>query len=233
VGGADSHKGGQAGRGGIIVKLPKIIFFDFDGVIIDSAALKTRAFRELYRDQPDDVISRVIAYHKTHEGISRVVKIRYCHRHFLGIDLSDSDHQALCQKYAAIVEEKVVTCPEIIGATDFLRSFHDRIRFFVVSGTPEDELRRITMRRGLDPYFEAVYGSPKAKDVIVTEVLDTSGTSSHDCLFIGDAMTDYTAAKTTSVPFIGRAANNLDSPFPEGTTTICDLGGLAEILRRR
>jgi phosphoglycolate phosphatase-like HAD superfamily hydrolase len=191
------------------------------------------AFRELYADQSDDVINRVVAYHKAHEGISRVVKIAHCHREYLGVELDEAEHQALCEKYAAIVEEKVITCPEIPGSTAFLRTYHDKARIFVVSGTPEEELRRITARRGLDEYFDTVYGSPRAKDVIVNEVLGGFGTDPSDCLFVGDAMTDYRAAEATSVPFVGRVSNGEIGPFPEATDTVADLNALAEYLRRR
>ena len=199
---------------------------------MDSADIKVQAFRDLYAGQPDEVIGQVVAYHKSHEGISRVVKILHCHREFLGIDLDDAEHDRLCQKYAEIVEEKVVACPEISGAHLFLRTHQGKSRFFVVSGTPQDELRRITSRRGLNGYFEGVYGSPKAKEVIVNEILESTAFPPEDCLFIGDAMTDFRAATATFVPFIGRVDKGEAGPFPDGTRTVSDLNGLAEILLR-
>jgi len=186
----------------------------------------------LYADQPDDVVDRVVAYHKNHEGISRVVKILHCHREFLGIELDGAEHDRLCRTYAEIVEDKVVTCPEIAGATRFLRTHLNESRFFVVSGTPQDELRRISRQRGLDGYFEAIYGSPKAKDIIVNEVLESSGLDRGDCLFVGDAMTDYRAAAATMVPFFGRVDEGDIGPFPARTRTVSDLNELAEVLMR-
>ena len=189
-----------------------------------------QAFRDLYVGHPDDVIDRVVAYHKAHEGISRVVKILHCHNEFLGIDLDEAEHRKLCRRYAEIVEEKVVGCPEISGAGSFLSNHQHKSRFFVVSGTPEDELRRITGGRELDKYFEGIYGSPRAKDEIVNEVLERTGLGVGDCLFVGDAMTDYRAAEATGVPFIGRVDDGANGPFPDGTPTVSDLNILAEIL---
>lgn len=210
--------------------MPRAIFFDFDGVIVDSTDIKVQAFRDLYGDQPDHVIDRIIAYHKANEGISRVVKIRHCHREFLGVELDDGEHDRLCREYAKIVEGKVVSCPEVTGATAFLQFFHHQCRMYVVSGTPQEELRRIIKQRGLDGYFEAVYGSPAEKDIIVNAVLADKGLAGADCLFIGDAMTDYRAAAATSVPFIGRIGRGEADPFPERTRTINDLNALAEML---
>lgn len=186
----------------------------------------------MYSDQPDEVVDLVVAYHKNHEGISRVVKILHCHREFLGIELDGAEHERLCRTYAEIVEKKVVSCPEITGATRFLRTHLNESRFFVVSGTPQDELRRITRQRGLDSYFEAIYGSPKSKDLIVNEVLESCGLAHGDCLFVGDAMTDNRAAAATSVPFIGRVDEGDIGPFPVGTRTVRDLNELAEVLMR-
>ena len=38
-----------------------------------------------------------------------------------------------------------------------------------------------------------------------------------DCLFIGDAMTDYKAAKATGTDFLGVVQNGQETPFPAGT----------------
>ncbi|KFI34550.1 hypothetical protein HX99_01395 [Peptococcaceae bacterium SCADC1_2_3] len=45
----------------------KAIIFDFDGVIIESAEIKTRAFELLFAGYPDKV-KEIIAYHKKNMG---------------------------------------------------------------------------------------------------------------------------------------------------------------------
>jgi len=202
---------------------PQAIFFDFDGVIVESIDIKVQAFQDLYAEHGDEVVRKVIAYHKAHEGISRVIKIKNCHQALLGIDLGETEHRALCQEYATIVEEKVVYCDGVAGALEFLKTRDGRDRFFVASGTPEDELRRITARRALDQFFSGVYGSPKKKDAIVTEILNKFGYDPSQCLFIGDAMTDLDAALATNVPFIGRVGEGRHNPFPTGTRVIQDM----------
>ncbi|KPA16044.1 hypothetical protein MHK_003747, partial [Candidatus Magnetomorum sp. HK-1] len=37
------------------------------------------------------------------------------------------------------------------------------------------------------------------------------------CLFIGDSATDFKAAKTFNIPFLGIVSDPLKSPFPENT----------------
>ena len=48
----------------------KAIIFDFDGVLVESAEIKTKAFEMLFSDYPD-TIDDIVQYHKKNMGISR------------------------------------------------------------------------------------------------------------------------------------------------------------------
>lgn len=167
------------------------IFFDFDGVLVESAEIKTVAFRALYQDSTEAVQDAVVAHHLAHEGISRLEKIRYCHREFLGIDLNDDALGQLAGRYSALVKDAVVDCEGVPGALDFLRVENGKRPIFVVSGTPEPELRDIIERRGMQDYFTAVHGSPRHKGPIITDLLLEYALEGPSCLLVGDAMTDY------------------------------------------
>ena len=65
------------------------VFFDFDGVLVESNEVKIDAFRRLYASYGEEVVEKVIAEHVRHEGVSRVVKLERFHREFLGIDLDE------------------------------------------------------------------------------------------------------------------------------------------------
>ena len=99
-------------------------------------------------------------------------------------------------------------------------------RLYIVSGSPEDELLRIVVRRGMTAYFDGVYGSPRLKEEIVETVLAHHGVTPGNTLFVGDTMTDYRAARNTGVPFVGRVAASWSNPFPSGTAVIADMTGL-------
>lgn len=199
------------------------IFFDFDGVLVESTNIKTLAFRTLYKDFDDDVRDAVVAHHLAHEGISRYEKIRHCHKEFLGIRLSEDELGSLAERYSVLVKEAVVECESVPGALDFLESYSGKLPIFVVSGTPGQELREIIDRRGLGGFFTAVCGSPRHKAPIIESLLDEYGLDGPTCLFVGDAMTDYLAAAKTGLQFIGRVAEDHDNPFPEGTLIVGSL----------
>ena len=205
----------------------QIIFFDFDGVLVESVEIKNHAFRNLYAEHGEDVVDKVLSHHVEHGGLSRIVKIRHCHWAFLGIDLTDQDLFALAARFADDVEELVAACPFVKGTMEMLAAMRMERRLYIVSGTPEDELQRIVARRGMTAYFDGVYGSPRLKEEIVATVLAYNGVAPGDTLFVGDAMTDYRAARNTGVPFVGRVADSKSNPFPSGTAVISDMTGLA------
>lgn len=199
------------------------IFLDFDGVLVESLEIKSRAFRSLYREFGPGVVEKVMRHHRSHEGISRLDKIQHCHREFLGIDLTERELAALGRRYSCSVEDRVVACDWVAGAPEFLEHYHRRAKLFVASGTPQGELRSIVDRRTMGGYFAGVYGSPRRKEAIAAEALREHGLAAEKALFIGDAMADYQAAHTLDMAFIGRVPAGRESPFPEGTATVADL----------
>jgi phosphoglycolate phosphatase-like HAD superfamily hydrolase len=169
------------------------------------------------------VLDDVIAYHVAHEGISRMEKILYCHEAFLGIQLREDHLAELAGKYSALVKQVVIDCDSVPGALDFLQAHSANLPMFVVSGTPEEELKDIVEVRGLSRYFTSVHGSPHHKVSIVNEQLQLHGLDRDQCLFVGDSMTDYDAAWDTGLSFIGRVGQGHVNLFPKGTTIITDL----------
>ena len=202
------------------------VFFDFDGVLAESADIKTDAFRELYAPFGDAVVDKCVTYHTHHAGISRVVKIEKFHKDYLGQALSADEIEAWAARYSAIVEQKVVDVPAVPGAVEFLQSAQGNIPSFVISGTPDVELKRIVAARGWSGYFAEVHGSPRLKPVIIEDILARTGLVRDRVVFVGDAMTDSDAARDTGLKFIGRVAPGHADPFPPGTEVIADLFAL-------
>ena len=132
------------------------------------------------------VVDPLLQYHRTYGGLSRYVKFQWLYDNILKQPLPEEEKLALGARFSELVEEQVVLAPYIDGALESIHALHAAgIPSYVVSGTPQDELRRITARRGLDPFFKGVYGSPKLKPEIVEEVLAEHGFSRKRCLFIG------------------------------------------------
>ncbi len=203
----------------------RAIFFDFDGVLADSVDVKTQAFVALYRDHGPEVMERVRAYHLANAGVSRFRKFAYFQKELVnGPD--DQDAVAdLSRRFGIEVKSRVIAAPEIAGARECLRMLSERALLFVVSATPEEELSEIVEARGMGAFFVAVRGSPRSKDEIVAELISKHRLDPGHCIFVGDAMADFTAAARNGVRFIGLVPDGTSGPFPEGTEIIRDLSG--------
>lgn len=173
--------------------------FDFDGVVLESADIKTRAFAALF-----DHDERAVAHHLEFAGVSRYAKFRHITVEILGRPYDDAEERRLGDRFSELVLEEVLRCPFVPGARELLERRSTQARLFVASGTPQDELRDIVRARGLEPFFAAVYGTPDTKDVIAGRILADEGIAPHEAIFVGDAMTDLLGARAAGMPFVGR-----------------------------
>lgn len=195
------------------------VVFDFDGVIVESVNVKTEAFAALYEPYGEEIVRQVMEHHREHGGVSRFEKFRHYHGEFLGMQLHENDVDELARRFSDIVEERVIAAPYVEGAPEVLERFYALVPLFVASGTPETELVRIVEKRDLCRFFQGVYGSPKRKADIIRSILDRYGLTAADTLMVGDAMTDYLAAKETGLRFVGRL-NDAHGGFPDDVPVI-------------
>lgn len=194
------------------------VFFDFDGVIVDSVGVKTEAFARLFRKYGPAIEKQVVAYHLAHGGVSRFAKFRYFYEKLLHIPVSDEQLEGLGAAFSDLVVTGVLDAPFIPGALDSLKRLHRQgVLAFVVSGTPQEELGHIVEVRGLAPWFTEVHGSPRLKHDMIRGIQGAYTLEPSACLMVGDAMTDLQAAVATDSRFLGIVASHHVSPFPPGT----------------
>lgn len=181
----------------------KAVIFDIDGVIIESAEIKTKGFEILFADYPDK-LPEIISYHQQNSGISRYVKFKYFYEEILGKNLTAQEEAELGEKFSKIVLTEVLKAPFVPGAIEFLSQHKSHYLLFVASGTPEDELKNILNHRELTPFFLEIHGSPKPKSEIIEDILCRYELQRQEAVFIGDAESDRLAAEKTGVLFIAR-----------------------------
>lgn len=208
----------------------RVVIFDFDGVLVDSVDIKTRAFARLFGDKPPEVVRAIIRHHLDNGSMSRFEKIRYYYREFLKQPLADEELARLCDRFAGYVVEEVVRAPYVKGAKDFLDKCNQRYVCCVASGTPEDELKSIISRRHMSGYFRGVYGAPKKKADIIREVLDITKCPQQEAVFVGDDLFDYEAVKGNGIKFIAVVRDDKSSLASLDVAKIPDLATLADVL---
>lgn len=209
----------------------RAVIFDFDGVLAESVNIKTEAFRRLFEAEGPEAVKAIEAYHLAHLGISRFEKFKYMYGEVLNRPLDEDEFQRLSRGFEALVLEAVKAAPEVKGASECLKGLYGRLRLFIVSGTPEVEMRLIAEARGIARYFEGIYGAPETKAALVRKILLDGGLEPGDVVFIGDAMTDYRAAMETGTGFIARFTEDTADMWKAlGVRAVPDMTGCASLL---
>jgi phosphoglycolate phosphatase-like HAD superfamily hydrolase len=199
--------------------------FDFDGVVLESADIKTNAFRRLF-----DGNEEAVAHHLAYVGVSRYEKFRYITTAILKRPYTDAEERRLGERFSALVLDEVLRCPFVPGARELLERLAGELPLFVASGTPEDELREIVSARGLQGLFAEVYGTPPSKGEILRRILTERELGAEEVVMVGDAATDLAGAREAGVRFIGRVSADAPNPFLDAdVSVVCDL---AELDRR-
>ncbi len=202
------------------------IFFDFDGVLVESMQVKIDAFRSLYAPYGRDIEEKALAHYLANTGINRGIRITECHRAFLGRELAEAEVRSLSDRFGELVEDRVVACEWVPGARAVLEHWYRRLPLFLVSATPNEELARILEHRGMTHYFASVHGSPPDKITVIGRLLEEHGWTGDQVLMVGDGPPDHRAAAANGVAFVGRLHQGYPNPFPDGVRTINDLNEL-------
>ncbi len=188
----------------------RYIIFDFDGVLAESNEIRFQGFIELFRDLPEDKMTRFMDFVRANGGLSRYGKIKHLHETILGRSISDSEISVLAQKYSRIVMEDIIKARPVEGSLEFLAEHRGQFEFAVISGSDEEELRKVCRARGIDRYFRAMFGSPREKGENVARLLTREKWDPEASLYVGDSQNDYHAAIETGIGFIARRSGVMD-----------------------
>ncbi len=182
----------------------KVIFFDFDGVILDSMPIRDYGFKKIVKNYPDEVVEKFIKYHQYNAGLSRFHKIRYFYNELLNKNISEEKVQEYANNFSKIMKEKLIDKQFLIEETiQFIKNNNDKIIMHIVSGSEQNELRYLCEKLEISQYFKSINGSPTHKNDLVKNILDSEQYNIKDCILIGDSINDYEAAKINGITFYG------------------------------
>ena len=196
---------------------PKLILLDFDGVIIESVGIKDEAFEKLYQNYPKH-LPQIMEYHLSHNATIRFIKFRYIAENILNEPYSAKKELELSQKFSDLVFDRIVECPFVEGAIEFLEYFFAKVPLYLISMSPEDELLNVLKLRGLKKYFKQVYSNPVTKSQVFRKILADEQLDVSEVLYIGDTPEDYQAAVKVGIHFIGRKSKK---KFPQEVNHVC------------
>ncbi|SNB47007.1 HAD family hydrolase [Geobacter sp. DSM 9736] len=209
----------------------KAIIFDFDGVILESVHVKTKAFITLFSNYPEQ-IDQIKEFLLKNGGMNRFEKFETIYRDILQTEVATEEIELLGQEFSQLVFAEVTNAPFVPGAKEFIESNSRKYSLAIASATPEPELRRIVELRGLSQYFSSVLGAPANKAQNLLKILSRHQVKPIEAIFIGDSRADYEGARKAGIPFIARVVPGSDvfDGIPV-LGAIEDLKGLDAILR--
>jgi phosphoglycolate phosphatase-like HAD superfamily hydrolase len=209
----------------------RCVVFDFDGTLVQSNAIKRRAYFEAASalGDIDAIVTAVLAECAGDRGQNLAEIARRAQ--VAGVEI-DTPVEALVAAYTRYCEEKISICPEVAGADFALRGLARRgLPLFVNSATPTDPLRVLIERRGWTSHFRGIFGAPQGKIDNLRATATHCGVAPAEILMVGDGEDDRTAARAFGCAFAGVV---LDEPRFDGEAdlVLSDLSGLPDFVVR-
>jgi len=184
----------------------KVIFWDFDGVIKNSASLKTQAYLDLVAEFGVDAQKKVLLDYGIAGGMSRFQLIPRFYKDILKVELTDEQLSQKIYSYSKMVVEGVILSAYIKGVKSYLDNNFNRQKFIIVTNTPKAEIDMILKKLDIARYFESVFGAPDLKEDVVKNTLNQCDINADDCVFVGDSSGDHKAAQMNGIKFIYRGS---------------------------
>ena len=180
----------------------KSLIFDCDGVILNSNKVKKAAYYKVaFSYYGDRLANLLLEYLAKNTGKPR----EYFFTHFLNNIVPSQTLGPSVEELVIEVGEEIhkglMEC-EISQSLFELRENTPDLKWLVVSGGVESELRDIFTKRSLLDLFDAgVYGGPMTKDEILNSLIKENKIE-FPALYLGDSMYDHKAANRANLDFL-------------------------------
>jgi phosphoglycolate phosphatase-like HAD superfamily hydrolase len=187
----------------------KVVFWDFDGVLIDSNLVRELGFKAVLGHYPVEKVDELLTFHRLNGGLSRYIKFNYFLNKILDERLFNEDVFMLAERFSNFVREYLVN-PELLikDNLNFIEDNKAIYTMFITSGSDERELVYLCDNLDISHLFKSIHGSPKLKDDIIKDLIDEYGFSRHECLLVGDSFNDYEAALKNGIHFMAYGNND-------------------------
>ncbi len=185
------------------LKNREAIFWDFDGVIIDSMPIRERGFREVLSNYPKAEVDKLIDFHTKNAGLSRYVKFEYFFKNIRAESNTEIKQAELAKQFSNIMKELLVNEDLLIfEAMNFIKN-NPQIKMHIVSGSDGAELNYLCEKLDIQHLFKSIEGSPTPKVDLVKSLMNNFDYNKDDVCLIGDSINDYEAAFESDIDFIG------------------------------
>ncbi len=213
----------------------KIIGFDFDGTIIDIEEQKSRAFGVILNKYWGTGIDEAAKYWIDTGGKSRRSKFDYFFRKKYRKELSDEEYRKIESEFSNKLKNEFYPKVKFIKRTlellNFCRSNFDVI--FCSSGVPSDEIRYLIKLKGLNKYFDRIYGTDekfRSKEDHFKEILFEYKPKL--IIFVGDGFEDIRVGRKYGAITIGVPSHQTKEKLIEvGANYVLPTDGIIDLLK--
>ena len=189
-----------------------LVFWDFDGVIKESAEIKGECFVELFRIYGEDNAIRIMEHHNQNAGMSRYEKIPIYLEWYKKQARMEMVEQ-LCDEYSSLVVDRVLCSEWVPGVKEYLHENPYGQIFVLLTATPQKEIEDILKRLDIYSCFDAVFGAPGAKAAKLAYFMSTKSVGLEEVLYIGDSAQEKKAANVNRVKYLLRRHDSNDFYF--------------------
>lgn len=178
------------------------IIWDFDGVLLNSNAVRDVGFVEVLKHYPENEVAALLEFHRKNGGLSRYVKFRYFFETIRNEQVEYEKIIALANSFSTIMKQFLTNKSLLIDETlAFVKDNYQKYNMHIASGSDQEELRYLCLTLGIDHYFQSINGSPVPKKTLIANILQQYNYNPSNCVMIGDAINDYEAAKDNDIFF--------------------------------
>jgi len=179
------------------------IFWDFDGVLMDSNPVRNNGFAAVLADYPADEVAQLLEFHGANGGLSRYVKFRYFFEEVRKEKISEAEVLVWAEKFSVIMKQNLLDSSLLIEETlGWIKENYLQYSMHIVSGSDQQELRFLCGHHGISQYFKDIQGSPTPKKQLVAGLLEKYSYPPANCVLVGDATNDYDAAAANGLMFL-------------------------------
>ena len=207
------------------------IFFDCDGVILNSNKVKTNAFYKIAIEYGEESAKKLLNYHIKNGGISRYKKLKFFQENILkNRDLNI--YQRLLNNYSEILKKELLKT-EISNGIFRIKKIFPNSKLAVVSGSDQNELVWLFKKLKIDHIFDmGIFGSPKSKKEIFNDIFQNSP-DIFSSIFFGDSKYDYEVSKMYGLDFafLTEWTEVQDWPFFTQSNKIKTYSNISEFLK--
>jgi phosphoglycolate phosphatase-like HAD superfamily hydrolase len=187
----------------------QVIFFDFDGVILDSMDIREDGYRNIFLNHDPKLVQKLIDFHYENGGISRFYKIRYFHESILKTKISEDEVKRLAESMSHCMRTQLNDKSRLIDdSMNFIKNNYEKFDIHIVSGSEKEELHWVCEQLEIKKYFKSLEGSPTPKPDLLENIIKIWKYKPENCVLIGDSINDYDAAEINGIKFYG--FNNLE-----------------------